>query len=124
MVVQVLADVADVENDGFLAEVLPPVRGTGHFGTDIAGLVHDWVGAVRGVLDDFALLYEDQRRTIVMAVPRNDPAGLDGHLAKAQFAILDLGGLLFQIDRPERDVGDADRLIIDLRARWVSSVGH
>src|SRR6266699_5051 len=29
VVVRILADVADIEDDGFLAEVLPPVRGAG-----------------------------------------------------------------------------------------------
>src|SRR6266404_3677302 len=108
VVVRILADVADIEDDGFLAEVLPPVRGAEHFGPDLAGLVQDRLGAVAGVFDDLALLHEDQRRTVVMAVPRHDAAGLDRQLAEAQLAILDVGGLLLEIDRTERDVGDAD----------------
>src|SRR5262245_23614351 len=116
IVVGVLADVADIEDDGFLAEVLPPVRGTEHFGAYVAGLVHDRRGAVRGIFDDLALLHEDQRGTVVVAVPGHDAAGLDGQFPEAQFAILDVGRLLFQVDRAERDVGDADRLVVDLLA--------
>src|SRR5947208_6747478 len=61
VVVRILADVADIENDGLLAEVLPPVRGAGDFRPDLAGLVHDRIGAVAGVFDDLALLDVDQR---------------------------------------------------------------
>src|SRR5882724_643357 len=114
VVVRILADVADIENDGFLAEILPPVRGAGYFGPDLAGLVDDRLRAVAGVFDDLALLHIDQRRTVVMAVPRHDTTGLDRQLAKAQLAIPDVGGLLLEIDRAERDVGDTDRLVVDL----------
>ena len=55
--------------------------------------------AVAGVFDDLALLHVDQRWTVVMAVPRHDAAGLDRQLAEAQFAILDIGRLLLEIDR-------------------------
>ena len=48
-----------------------------------------------------------------MAVPGHDAAGLDGQLAEAQLAALDVGRLLVEIDRAERDVGDADRLEVD-----------
>ena len=51
-----------------------------------------------------------------MAVPRHDAAGFDGQLAEAQLAILDIGRLLLQVDRSQRDVGDADRLEVDLLA--------
>src|SRR3954453_14337524 len=111
MVVRILADIADIEDDGFLAEVLPPVRGAGDFRPDLAGLVQDRLGTVAGVFDDLALLHEDQRRTVVVAVPRHDAAGLDRQLAEAQLAILQVRGLLLEVDRTERDVGDADRLI-------------
>src|SRR3954464_12116770 len=80
MVVRILADVTDIENDGLLAEVLPPVRGAGDFRPDLAGLVQDRVGAVAGVFDDLALLDVDQRGAIVMAVPGHDTAGLDRQL--------------------------------------------
>src|ERR1700745_1286765 len=113
MVVGILADVADIENDGLLAEVLPPVRGAEHFRPDLAGLVRDRHFAVAGIFDDLALLDENQRRPIVMAVPRHDAAGLDSELAEAQFTALDMGGLLAEIDRTERDVADADRLGVD-----------
>ena len=68
-------------------------------GPDIAGLVHDRLGAVAGVFDDLALLHEDQRRPVVMAVPGHDAAGLDRQLAKSQFAVLEMRRLLFEIDR-------------------------
>src|SRR4051794_8130653 len=116
VVVRILADVADIENDGLLAQILPPVRGAEYFGPDVAGLVQDRLGAVAGVFDDFALLNEDQRRTVVMAVPWHDAAGLDRQLAEAQLAVLEVGRLLLEIDRAERDVGDADRLVVDLLA--------
>src|SRR5438445_12559638 len=97
VVVRILADVADVENDGLLAEVFPPVRGAGNFGPDLAGLVHDWLGAVAGIFDDLALLDVDQRGAVVMAVPGHDAAGLARQLAEAQLAILDVRRLLLEI---------------------------
>src|SRR5215213_2077572 len=72
VVVRILADIADIENDGLLAEVLPPVRGAGHFRPDLAGLVQDRIGAVAGVFDDFTLLHVDQRGAVVMTVPGHD----------------------------------------------------
>src|SRR4051812_20286812 len=109
----ILADVADIENDGFLAEVLPPVRGAVDLGPDVARLVHDRIDAVAGVFHDLALLDEDQRRPVVVAVPRHDAAGLDGELAETQLAAFDVRGLLAEIDGAERRVGDADRLVVD-----------
>src|SRR3954471_846281 len=116
VVVRILADVADIENDGLLAEVLPPVRGTGDFRPDLAGLVHDRLGAVAGIFDDLALLDEDQRGTVVMAVPGHDAARLHRQLAEAQLAIPDIGRLLLEVDRAKRHVGNADRLGVDHRA--------
>ena len=51
-----------------------------------------------------------------MAVPGHDAAGLDRQLAEAQLAIPYFRRLLLEVDRAERDVGDADRLVIDLLA--------
>src|SRR4029450_13811996 len=116
VVVRILADVADIENDGLLAEVLPPMRGAGDFRPDLAGLGQDRVGAVAGVFDDFALLDIDQRRTVVMAVPGHDAARLDRQLAEAELALLYVGRLLLEVDRAKRHVGDADRLGVDHRA--------
>src|SRR5438552_18874619 len=62
VVVRILADVADIENDGLLAEILPPVRGAGDFRPDLAGLVPDRLGAVAGVFDDLGLLDEGEPR--------------------------------------------------------------
>ena len=61
-----------------------------------------------------------------MAVPRHDAAGLDHQLAEAQLAVLDLGGLLFEIDRAERRVGDADRLesTISRALGFILPAGH
>src|SRR5205085_1782942 len=116
VVVRILADVADIEDDGLGAEILPPMRGAEHLRPDIAGLVDDRLRAVAGVLDDFALLHKDQRGTVVVAMPRNDAAGLDRQLAEAQLAILDVGGLLLEVDRAKRDIGYADGLVVDLLA--------
>src|SRR5690242_15960094 len=77
VVVRILADVADIENDRVLAEVLPPMRGAVDFGADVAGLVHDRIDAVGGIFDDLALLHEDQSGAVVMAMPGHDAAGLD-----------------------------------------------
>ena len=79
------------------------------------GLVHDRIGAVAGIFDDLALLDEDQRGTIVMAVPGHDATRLDRQLSEAQLSIPDVGRLLLEIDRAKRDVGDADRLGVDHR---------
>src|SRR3954452_8694666 len=119
VVMRVLADVAYIEDDRFLAEVLPPVRGAGDLGADVAGLVHDRIDAVGSVFDDLALLHEDQGRAVVMAVPGHDAAGLDGQLAEAQLAAFDMRRLFAEVDGAERDVGDADRLVVDhlLRVR-------
>src|SRR5690349_24191046 len=76
------ADVADVENDSLLAEVLPPMGGAEYFRTDVAGLVRDRDLAVAGIFDDLALLHEDQRRPIIVAVPGHDAVGFDGQLAE------------------------------------------
>ena len=69
--------------------------------------------AVAGVFDDLAFRDVDQRRTVVVAVPRHHAAGLDHHLAEAQFAALDLRLLLAEIDRAERGVGHALSRMID-----------
>src|SRR5580704_10903047 len=101
VVVRILPDVADVENDCFLAEILPPVRGTKYFGADVAGLMRYRHFAIAGIFDDFALLDENQGGPIVMAVPGHDTAGLYGEPAKTQLAALNMGGLLAQIDRAQ-----------------------
>src|SRR5262252_8811239 len=71
------ADVADIEDDGLLAEVLPPMRGAVDFRPEITRLVHDRIDTVAGVFHDLTLLHEDQRGPIVVAVPWHDAAGLD-----------------------------------------------
>ena len=82
-------------------------------GADLAGLVHDRHRAIAGVFDDLAFRHIDQRRAVVMAVPRHDAAGLDHHLAEAQLAAGDLRLLLAEIDRAERGVGHALGRMID-----------
>src|SRR5262249_4756699 len=79
----------------------------------------DRIDAVGGVFDDLALLHEDQSGAVVMAVPGHDAAGLDGQLAEAQLAALDMRRLLAEVDGAERDVGNANRLMVDhlLRVR-------
>src|SRR5437868_2063973 len=109
MIGGILADVADVKNDGLVAEILPPMRGAEHLRPDVAGLVHDRRRAIAGVFHDLALLHEDERGPVIVAVPRHDPAGLDRQLAETEFTALDVGRLLFEVDRSQGNVGDADR---------------
>src|SRR6266702_4063747 len=116
VVVRILADIADIQNDGLGPEILPPVRGAEYLGPDIAGLVQNRLGAVAGIFDDFALLDIDQGRPVVVAVPWHDAARLDRQLAEAQFAVFEVCGLLLEIDRTQSHVGDADRLEVDLLA--------
>src|SRR6185312_8285719 len=76
VVTLVVADVTDVQNHRFLTEVLPPMRRALGFGPDVADLVMDGRRAIAGVFDDLALLDENERRPVVMAVPRNYAARL------------------------------------------------
>ena len=69
-----------------------------HFGPDVPRLVHDWIGAVAGVFDDFPLLHVNESRTVIVAVPWNNAAGFDRQLAKAQLAVVEVSRLLFEID--------------------------
>src|SRR5712691_6341821 len=116
VVVRILADVADVENDGLGTEVLPPMRGAEHLGSDIAGLVQNGLCAVAGVFDDLALLHKNESGPVVVAVPWHDAAGLDRQLAEAQLAVLEVRRLLFEVDRTQSHVGYADRLEFDFLA--------
>ena len=59
----------------------------------------------------------DQRRAVVVAVPRHDAARLDHQLAEAQLTAGDLRLLFAEVDRAERGVGHADGLEIDRLAR-------
>src|SRR5215470_8146851 len=77
------------------------------FGSNLSSLVEDRHRAVAGVFHDLALGDVDERRTVAMAVPRNDAARLDGELAETKLAILELRRLLRQIDGAQRRVGDA-----------------
>src|SRR5882672_4338298 len=113
VVVWILADIADIENDALGTEVLPPMRGAEHLGSDIAGLVQNGLCAVAGVFNDLALLHKNESGPIVVAVPWHDAAGLDRQLAEAQLAVLEVRRLRFEVDRTERHVGYADRLEFD-----------
>src|SRR5262249_32121506 len=95
------------QNDDLIAEILPPVRGAARLWPDVAGLVHDRIGAVAGVFDDLALGDVDDRRTVGVAVPGHDAARLDRELAKAELTLLDVGRLLPGVDGGEPRVGDA-----------------
>src|SRR5205823_6264141 len=116
VVVRILADIADIQNDTLVAQVFPPMRGAEYLGPDIAGLVHNGLCAVAGIFDDLALLHKDEGWSVVVAVPGHDAAGLDRQLAESQLAILEVRRLLFEVDRTQRDVGDAERLEVDLLA--------
>src|SRR4051812_35579212 len=48
VVVRILADIADIQNDGLGAQILPPVRGAEHFGSNIAALVQNGLRTVAG----------------------------------------------------------------------------
>src|SRR5690349_8162691 len=117
VVTLVVADVADVQDHRFLTEVLPPVRRTPGFGPDVAGLVMNRPCAIAGVFEDLALLDENKRGAVIMAVPRNYSARLDYKLAEPQLAAGNLRHLFAKVDRAERGVGYADRLEIDRLAR-------
>src|SRR5262249_47845328 len=107
VVVLVVQHVADEQDDGLASIVLPPVGGAAGFRPDLAGLVHDRHGAVAGVFDDLAFGDVDDGGTVGVAVPRHDAAGLDGQLAEAELALLDIGRLLLEVDCREHRVGDA-----------------
>src|SRR5215208_1041902 len=74
--------------DRGLAGVLPPVLYPALLDRDLTGLVDDRHGAVAGVFLDRARDDGDQGRTVLMAVPRNDPPGLDDQLPGSQQVIL------------------------------------
>src|SRR6516225_6445981 len=52
---RILTDVADIENDGFFAEVLPPMRGAIDLLPQVTRLVYDRIDAVAGVFYNLAL---------------------------------------------------------------------
>src|ERR1043165_2200749 len=116
LVVRILADVADVEDHGLGALVFPPVRRALGLGPDLALLMQDRDRAVARIFVDLALRDEDQRRAVVVAVPRHDAAGLDGELAEAQLAALRRDVFVREIDRAERRIGHAVGRRIDRRA--------
>src|SRR5262249_17900841 len=103
----VVQHITHEQNDGLAAEILPPVRSTARLRPDVAGLVHDRIRAVACVFDDLALGDIDDRRTVGVAVPGHDTAGLDRELAEAKLAFLDVGRLLLEVDGGEHRVGDA-----------------
>jgi hypothetical protein len=113
----VVADVANVQNDGDVSEVLPPMRRTLDFGSNLTGLVNDRGRAIAGVFDDFTLLDENERWAVIMAVPGNYATRLNHELAEAQLMIGNLCFLFAEIDRAERSIGDTDGFEIDRLAR-------
>jgi hypothetical protein len=117
MVTLIVADVTDVQDHRDLAEVLPPVRRALSFGPDLASLVMDGPSTITGVFDDLALLDENQRRTIIMAVPWHYAAGLNDKLAKSQLAPGNICSLFAKVDRAERGIGHANSFEIDRLAR-------
>src|SRR5262249_26138575 len=106
VVALVVKDIAHKQNDGLVAEVLPPVRGAARLRPDIAGFVHDRISAVAGVFDDLALGDVDDRGAVAVAVPWHDAARLDRELAETQLAILDVRRLLLEVDGGEHRVGE------------------
>src|SRR5262245_9919247 len=116
VVALVVKDIAHEQNDGLVAEVLPPVRGAARLRPDIAGCVHDLISAVAGVFDDLALGDVDDRGAVAVAVPWHDAARLDRELAETQLAILDVRRLLLEVDGGEHRVGDALAGVVGRRA--------
>src|ERR1700741_5633688 len=90
VIVRVLADVADIENHGFFAKLLPPVRRAEYFCSDVASFMSDRHFAIAGIFENLTLLNEDQGRPIVMAGPWDNASGRNGKPAEAQFAALDM----------------------------------
>src|SRR5215831_4790456 len=103
----VVENIAHEQNDRLTAEILPPVRSAARFRPDVAGLVHNRIGAIAGIFDDLALGDVDDGRTVSVAVPGHDAARLDRELAKTKLALLDVRRLLLKIDGGEHRVGDA-----------------
>jgi hypothetical protein len=64
VVVGITADVGDVQDYGFLADVLPSLRGVVKLGPDVAGLMRDRNGALARALFNFARLDKDDRRPV------------------------------------------------------------
>src|SRR6516164_3586659 len=108
LVVLVVQEIADIEDYGLVAEVLPPMRRAAGLGTDLARLMQDRRRTVAGEFVDLAFRDEDQRRAVAVAVPGHDAVGLYGELAEPQLAVLELRWLFRQVDGAERRVGDAD----------------
>ena len=97
MIVLVLEQVSGEQHDGLVAGILPPMRNFARLGDDVAGLMHDRHGAIRCVLVDLAVDDVDDGRPVAVAVPGHDPAWLDGELAHAELAVLDVGRLFFHV---------------------------
>src|SRR5262249_57163999 len=93
--------------DGCIRQVLSLMGGDVGFGPDVAGFVYDRISEVAGVFDDLSFGDIDDRGTIVVAMPRHDPAGFDRELAESELAFLDIRRLLLEVDGGEYGVGDA-----------------
>src|SRR5262249_21657861 len=117
VVALVVKDIAHEQNDRLVAEVLPPVRGAARLRPDVAGFVHDRIGAVAGVFDDLTLGDVDDCGAVAVAMPGHDAAGLDRELAESQLAVLDVRRLLLEVDGGEHCVGDALVGVVGRRAR-------
>src|ERR1700737_3612161 len=68
------------QHHGLAAGILPPMGGAAGLRRDLAGLVQNRHGAVAGVFENLALDDINERRTVAMAVPRNDAARFDHEL--------------------------------------------
>src|SRR5947208_146784 len=92
VVVLVVKDIAHEQNDGLVAVVLPPMRGAARLRPDLAGFMHDRIGAVAGVFDDLPLGDVDDRGTIGVAVPGHDAPGSIVSLRKRSWRLLSFAG--------------------------------
>jgi hypothetical protein len=94
----ILQQIGGEEDDGLVAEIPPPMgdlRGLGHH---VACLVHDRRCAVARIFVDLAFDDVNDRRPIGVAMPGHDAVRLDGQLAHAEQASVDIEWRLRDID--------------------------
>ena len=107
---------AESSTAAVLPIVLPPMLDAELLDRDLAGLVLDRNRAVAGVFVDLARDDVDQRRPVLVAVPRHDAARLHDELAQAQAAVGERDLLLAELDHAEHVVGHVLRLHLARRA--------
>src|SRR5882757_4778747 len=87
------------------AAVLPPVRRTVSFRRHVTSLVCDRDGTIAGVFDHLAGDDIDHRRSVRVAMPGNNRAGLHVQLPQSEQSPVDCGGLLGEIGARAHHIG-------------------